>query len=111
MAEPLGRLLPDTPRWTTHEREGRKSGTKPSVQPGLRNIGANAKAWCYLCGSEHRFGEPCIVRGRPKPQPIYPECGYCHGPILPETHRKAYCSALCRDDAKHQRRREARAAS
>jgi hypothetical protein len=110
-AEPLGRLLPTLPRWTTHEREGRRSTrVKPKVQAGML-LRPSVQAWCYLCGSEHRYGEPCLVRAGRKPVLVYPECDYCHGPILPETHRKSYCSALCRGEAKRQRRREARAAS
>ena len=107
MTEPLGRLVADVPRWTTHEKEGRKASPKPRVQSGVRFIGG-PQSWCYLCGSEHRHGEPCLQRGRRRvPEPL-PACAFCGASIPKESRRKTYCRALCRDDAKVKRRHEAK---
>lgn len=49
---------------------------------GMHFYAGRAEAWCYLCRSEHRSTEPCLVRGRrpavdPDPEPVMAICPVC----------------------------------
>jgi len=98
------------PAWSLPPREPSAPKKKPQVMPGLRFV-SGAKAWCYLCNSEHRFAEP--HKGA---APVLAEdvemsiCKWCskefptrgdHG-----NAKRYYCTADCRNERIKARKRQ-----
>lgn len=64
-----------------------------------------ARAWCYLCGSEHRFHEPCLTRSTPRTRRTF-ICGHCRKPFYVRSDReRMYCTPDCSYAAKLARKR------
>lgn len=113
MTEPTGRLIPSLPRWTTHEKSGRKSTrVKPRVQAGMRFVGS-AKGWCYRCKSEHLWVDPCGTTPEPGPVPLSitgpVPCTACGTMFVPSAFTRGanrYCSHRCRLDVKSAKSRK-----
>jgi len=103
VAEPTGRLIPSLPRWTTHEKEGRKNDKSKG---SLHNYMGAAKGWCYICHSEHLFAEPHTGTG---PKPVETEtriCEYCGHRFKPTNSKPGrFCDPVC---SSNKRRADAR---
>ena len=63
------------------------------------------QAWCFLCGSEHRWGEVCLIRaGIPERDQLV--CAWCGDLYVPGPRRHVYCGSECRALAKSERDRK-----
>jgi len=60
-------------------------------------------AYCFLCGSEHRYGHPCLARTMPRRPEV--ACQLC-GRLYVPGRRLSYCSDECRSEAKRRRDRK-----
>ena len=56
----IGRPPGSTDHGARPRKEERKS--RSSTKAYRYEVGVASKAWCYVCGSEHRWGEPCEDR-------------------------------------------------
>lgn len=85
------------PRWTKYEPEGLRDTTNHEPAP------ARITAWCYLCGSAHRFHEACLTVAIQ--QRATKTCIGCGREFVPGTRRLSYCTPDCAYDAKLARKR------
>lgn len=98
--------VPEIPRWTKHDPEvpGTSRGERPK-STGQQFYSGNAQAWCYLCSSEHRSGEPCRRRGGF--MDTRATCSLCGCRYHKRAPHQNYCTTACYEEARGRRRRAA----
>jgi hypothetical protein len=103
------RAVPNRPAWSHPPREDTPpSLTGPPARDSVRGMGEKVMAWCYLCRSAHRFHEPHSGPLRlPDNRTACVHCGLVFDP-RDRANRRKYCTNVCRETARHERRREAR---
>jgi hypothetical protein len=63
-----------------------------------------SQGWCYRCGSDHAFLEPCAASIAKRADGSH-TCAHCHRAFMPSSPRSnaKFCDPVCRTAAKIKR--------